>query len=240
MRSYFQYLLFLVGIILSLLITSCVKTVKDEKLQQVPQPLEKMKPGGHLYLLDNQTSQILIKVSKTGILANLGHNHLLLVKEVLGTIHLYDSIKQSRVYIRFPVAAIEVDPNDLRKLGGEDYLKPIGKKDKQSTYRNLLSKKVLNAKAFPFITLSSVQIVGVEPELVMTTLIQIKDQTRTFDIPINLERADNHLCVSGKLSFQQTDFAITPFSIFLGALQVADELKLNFKVCATRQQVNAA
>ena len=239
MRSYFQYLFFLPLLILSLLMTSCVAPIKEAKPKQGPQPLEQIKPGGHLYKIDNKASQVLIKVNKTGTLAFFGHNHLLLVKELQGTIHLYDSIAESRVYIRFPVVAIKVDPSDLRKQGGEDYIKPIGKKDKQATYRNMLSNKVLGTEVFPFVTLGSVRIIGTEPALIMTTSIQIRDQTRVFDIPINIERADNYLCVRGKFSFRQTDFAITPFSVFMGSLRVTDELNVDFKVCANRQDANA-
>lgn len=215
--------------------TSCVAPVKKIPAQPDAQPLPQIKPGGRLYKIDNQSSQVLIEVSKTGSLANLGHNHLLLVNELQGRIHLYEEIIQSRVYMRFPVTAIDVDDNELRKLAGENMKKPIGKKDKQATYVNMLSKKVLNAEVFPFVSLSSTAITGTIPNLIMTTRIQIRDQNRTIDIPINLKITDQQLCVQGTFFIRQSDFAIIPFNVFLGALKVADVLNINFKVCAQQQ-----
>lgn len=222
-----------------LFLAGCAAPVKAPLVVSVPEAPEEIEAGGQLYLVDNQSSQVIVEVGKTGSQSFLGHNHLLLIPELEGSVHLFDPIDKSRISIRVPVGTIVVDPVELRQKWGEKYKKSIGNKDKQATYNNMLSSKVLDSQNYSHLSLESAQITGTETGLIMTTRIKIRDQIRMLDIPLELELADKYLCVNGRFSVLQTDFGITPFSVFMGALSVEDEVKIDFSVCANLQESNA-
>jgi hypothetical protein len=64
--------------------------------------------------------------------------------------------------------------------------------------------------------------------------ITIRDQTRQVDVPASISYEEKRLVASGEFAIKQSDFGIQPFSVALGAVQVIDELKIKFKVVATR------
>jgi polyisoprenoid-binding protein YceI len=63
-------------------------------------------------------------------------------------------------------------------------------------------------------------------------MLTLHGQTRTLQVPAQVEADKQRMTVSGKLSFNQTDFGITPFSLFGGAIAVRDAVDLRFRIHA--------
>ena len=62
--------------------------------------------------------------------------------------------------------------------------------------------------------------------------ITLHGVARSVDVPTQIENAPNGLAASGTLSLLQSDFGITPMSVMGGAIQVLDQLDLQFRIVA--------
>jgi polyisoprenoid-binding protein YceI len=78
---------------------------------------------------------------------------------------------------------------------------------------------------------------GADAKLKQATLavaIGLHGQTRSFQVPAEIEADDKAITVSGRLAFNQTDFGITPYALLGGAIAVKDGLALRFRLRAKR------
>jgi len=66
--------------------------------------------------------------------------------------------------------------------------------------------------------------------------VVVRDQTRRVAVPLKYSFDGDALTTSGELTLRQTDFGLTPFSLFGGALRVEDEMKVKFRVVARASQ----
>ncbi|MGZ3236757.1 MAG: YceI family protein, partial [Burkholderiaceae bacterium] len=65
--------------------------------------------------------------------------------------------------------------------------------------------------------------------------ITLHGVTRNFEIPTQIETTPSRVSVAGRLTLNQTDFGIVPFSILGGAMQVQDRLDLRFRIIANQR-----
>jgi polyisoprenoid-binding protein YceI len=64
--------------------------------------------------------------------------------------------------------------------------------------------------------------------------VTLHGQTRTFQVPSEIDADEKAITVSGRLAFNQTDFGITPYALLGGAIAVKDGLALRFRIRAKR------
>src|SRR5437879_13838170 len=72
---------------------------------------------------------------------------------------------------------------------------------------------------------------GIVLELVQTT---VRGEVRAFTIPVSYRLTDGTVTASVEARLRQSELGLTPFSAMLGALQVQDEMRISFRVCARR------
>jgi len=65
--------------------------------------------------------------------------------------------------------------------------------------------------------------------------LTLHGQTRTLQVPAQIDADGKRVSVSGRLSFNQTDFGITPYSLFGGAIAVRDAVDLRFRIHAVAE-----
>jgi polyisoprenoid-binding protein YceI len=187
-----------------------------------------------LYRIDSSTSEVHILVYRGGPLARLGHNHVMLSREVTGEVWLADAIERSAFTLHMPVETLIIDDPQARGSEGPDFPIEVPDDAKQGTRKNMLSAAVLDAAQYRTVELRSIAISGTRTAPQLTLAVTIKDQTREVNVPISVRYEQNRLLATGEFAAKQTDFGIQPFSVGLGALQVVDELRIKFKVSATR------
>ena len=65
-----------------------------------------------------------------------------------------------------------------------------------------------------------------------TVRLDIAGHQSTMVVPITLDVEKAQILASGSVTLQQTALGLTPFSVFMGALQVQNELTVKFKLHA--------
>ena len=200
----------------------------------VPTPKAPEVKGATLYTVDPAASDVNVLVYRGGLMARLGHNHVMTAKSVKGKVSLHPDLAKSGFDLSFPVAELIVDDAQARKSAGEDFPGEIPQKDRDGTRTNMLKPEVLDGERFAYIKLSSVKIAGSLQSARALTRITIKDVSREVEVPVTIVTTPTRVTATGQFAIKQTDFGIKPFSIGLGALEVVDQVQIRFKVVATR------
>jgi polyisoprenoid-binding protein YceI len=194
-------------------------------------------PGSVLYSVDTAASQVLLEVYREGPMASLGHNHIIAVRELHGSVQLHDEITRSSFELQFPVAELSVDEPALRAQSGPDFSSIVNDSAREGTRSNMLGEKLLQAANNPDITLKSARIAVAGAGWIVTTRVSVRGQESLVDIPVQLQRQGDRLTASGEFAVLQTALGLTPYSALFGALRVADEIKVHFRIVAQRVQL---
>jgi hypothetical protein len=179
---------------------------------------------GNILKIEGNLSLLTITVRRGGVLAKLGHDHVVASHAIAG----YVDIAAKRADLYVPLAQLSVDEADLRTAAGFDSQPSI--EAIEGTKRNMLNK-VLETASFPY---ALIHITTDNANL--NVAITLHGTTHSYTVPALMESAADSMKVSGEMSIKQTDFGMTPYAILGGALQVEDKVDLQFKIIATRIQ----
>ncbi len=133
------------------------------------------------------------------------------------------------------MADLIVDDPEARRAAGTDFPPDVPDADKEGTRKNMLRTEVLDAETYPNVTVKSASIDGSLQAAKITARITIKSASRDVLVPTNIVVNGDRLTASGEFDVQQTDFGMKPFSVALGALEVADRLHVRFNLVAAKQ-----
>src|SRR6266705_2905718 len=156
---------------------------------------EALAQGKPVFRVDPAESLIVIEVRRSGSLARLGHDHVVASHEVGG-------------YVAPDEAA-------LRAEAGFD-TQPA-ESDIEGTRANML-EKVLEAERFPFALIRVSGADARQGDVALSVAITLHGNIRTLRVPARIDADAGGMNVSGRLSFDQTDFGITPYSLLGGAI----------------------
>jgi hypothetical protein len=95
---------------------------------------------------------------------------------------------------------------------------------------------VLNAADFPSLTIRSVAVAASSGSFEARVALEVAGHASTLVVPFMLETSPLRLVAQGELALRQSSIGLTPFSVFLGALKVQDELRVKFKFVAVRPE----
>jgi len=168
-------------------------------------------------------SLVVIEVRRAGPAAWLGHDHVVASHDLSG----YVSMDEGQADILVPLERLVVDEPELRSEAG--FNPQPSQQDIEATYLNM-QNKTLESGRFPFALIHIARLNIHRPELKVS--ITLHGVTRTYEIQAHIESVPHGVAVDGKISFKQTDFGITPFSVLGGAIQVRDKLDLRFHILA--------
>jgi hypothetical protein len=191
------------------------------------------------YRIDAQRSVVLILIYRDGRMAALGHNHVIAVRELSGDIVLAADLTQSSWQLDFPVAALSVDEPQLRAAQGADFQSAVDQVAIAGTRDHMLGPALLDAARFPTIHLQSLQL---QPhadaarsdgeDLLMTIRILVRDHSTEVQLPVSLQRSGDELIASGEFDLTHAQLGLTPYSVALGALRVAERMQVRFRLVA--------
>ena len=184
---------------------------------------EALAQGKPVFRVDPAESLIVIEVRRSGSLARLGHDHVVASHEVGG----YVAPDEGRADLYVALARLAVDEAALRAEAGFD-AQPT-ESDIEGTRANML-EKVLEAEKFPF---ALIRVSGADAgrgDVALSVAITLHGNTRTLRVPARIDADAGGMNVSGRLSFDQTDFGITPYSLLGGAIAVNNRVELRFRI----------
>ena len=185
--------------------------------------------GEVVYAIDSIASTAVVRVSRAGFLAALGHDHVVASHEVSGYALLPDpagTLSGARADLYLPLATVTVDEAELREAAGLD-TEPSAK-DIEATRANMF--KSIDAATYPWLTINVLMI----SDHALFANLNLQGVKRSYRIPVEIEFDDETLQVTGEFTLRQTEHGIKPFRAFGGAMRVADGLTVSFEIIARR------
>jgi polyisoprenoid-binding protein YceI len=187
------------------------------------------------YRVDGAVSLLQLYVYRAGALARLGHNHVVASRDLEGTIWYRDRQGRSAFRISVPVAQLTVDEPALREAAGEDFPGEIPPEDIEGTRSNMLGEAVLAADAHPTITAELVAVEEAGDALTATAAVTIRGRRRLMEFPVQLDVQGERLVASGETTVTHAELGLQPFSVMGGALSVAEEIGVSYRIVARRR-----
>src|SRR6266581_3811335 len=225
----------LLSTMLALTLAGCAPPVRERASAPAAPPaefpegyyLEAAARGRPVFRVDPAESLVVIEVRRAGSLARLGHDHVVASHEVGG----YVAPDEGRADLYVALERMAVDEAALRAEAGFD-TQPT-ESDIEGTRANMLVR-VLEADRFPF---ALIRVSGVDAsrgEATMSIAITLHGSTRTLQAPARIDADADRIEVTGRLSLDQTDFGITPYSVLGGVIAVRNGVDLRFRIQARR------
>jgi hypothetical protein len=223
-------------IVASLCLAAC-HTVPGVRARTAPAPAVATPTAGSVrYRIDAARSEVLILVYRDGRLASLGHNHVLAVRELSGEVVAAADLTQSSWQLDFPVAALSIDEPQLRAAQGAEFQTTVDTAAIAGTRDHMLGPMLLDAAHFPTIHLESAQARSEADGLRLSTRIVVRDHAAQVDVPLALQRSSDELIASGEFDLTHAQLGLTPYSVALGALRVADRMHVRYRLVAQRER----
>jgi polyisoprenoid-binding protein YceI len=191
--------------------------------------------GAVRYLVDAGRSEVLILVYRDGRMAALGHNHVVAVRQLSGEVVVAPDATQSSWQLDFPVAALSVDEPQLRAAQSAEFQTKVDNVAIAGTRDHMLGPLLLDAAQFPAIHLQSEQVRSEADGLRVSTRIVVRDHAVNVEVPVALQRSPDELVASGEFDLTHAELGLTPYSVALGALRVADRMHVRYRLVAQRE-----
>ncbi len=218
---------------IALLLAGCVPLVREPAPAAAPAEFpenyyrEAAAQGKPVYRVDPAESLVVIEVRRSGSLARLGHDHVVASHEVTG----YVAPQEGRADFYVVLDRLAVDEAALRTEAGFD-TQPT-ESDIEGTRANML-EKVLEAEKYPFALIRVSGDYATRRSATLAVTLTLHGSTRTLQVPAQIETGADRMSVTGRFSFDQTDFGITPYSLLGGAIAVKNGVELRFRMRARR------
>jgi polyisoprenoid-binding protein YceI len=136
--------------------------------------------------------------------------------------------------LEFPVAALSIDETALRAEQGEDFKATIDAASIDGTRGHMLGDRLLDAAHFPVIRLQSGPLSIEGDQWTANLSITVRDHVSTVLVPVSLAMDSDSLTASGEFDLTHSQLGLTPYSVGLGAIKVAETMHVRFRVLARR------
>ncbi len=167
---------------------------------------------------------------------SFAHDHVVRASEWAGTFtFLPDDASACAVDVDVVTGALINDETALRAAVGLD--SEMSERDRTSVRDSMLGEDQLDAANHPTLSFTSVACRGdldgagtMEVDGTLTIRGNSRPVTWTVEYAVD---GEGGMLARGSLTISQTDFDITPYQAFFGAVKVADEVDLAFELTAT-------
>lgn len=177
--------------------------------------------GDGTYAFGPPTGRLLIKTSRAGLGRKAGHDLTIEATRWSGNAVVVagDPGKSS--------VTVTVETGSLTVREGTGGLKPLTDADKAEIKRTLEEASLLHTAQHPTIAFRSTSITGTPGSFEITGDLTIKGQSH----PVTVHGgSDGDGMVCGWASLTQSTWRIKPYSAFLGALKIADDVRIEYAV----------
>ena len=201
---------------------------------QADSPVEAAGAGGSAvdYRISAADTRIVILVYRAGVLARLGHNHVISTTEVEGAVHFDGAQGSGRFVLEVPVETLEVDNPQLRELQDETFDTEPSAANIAGTRDNMLGPQLLESAAYPTVTVR-----GAAEDLTRAAVtFQVKEHsTEEIVVPLEVTVTEPSIRITGTMELTHQELGLTPFSALGGALRVAEVMDVHFDIRAVRE-----
>lgn len=168
------------------------------------------------YRLTPEAGELLVKTGRTGMGRRAGHDLVLEATRWQGEVTVATGKPEDSVVS----VVVDVDSLEVREgLGG---VKPLTDKDRADIRKTL--RDILDSETHPQITFNSTSVTRSLASVTVEGDLTIRGETEP--VAIDAEFTDDW--VRGRATVVQARWGIKPYSTFLGALKLADEVGVEF------------
>lgn len=189
--------------------------------------------GAERYAIVTDRSELRVLVYRAGPMARLGHNHVIRSRSLSGSVWLASPQSASLVSVILPVTTLEIDNPEVRAEEGEDFPGTLDEDARRGTRDNMLGESLLDAAHYPFIRLSCANLSDAAPRSIDCRM-SIAGNTAELRFPVTLTQSENRLRVTGERDVTHAELGLTPYSVGLGALSVAETFRVRYTIEAQR------
>jgi YceI-like domain len=190
------------------------------------------------YRIDAERSQVLVLVYRDGPMAKLGHNHVLAVHGLAGEVILLSDATDASFRLEFPVAAMSIDEPALRAEQGEEFSAKVDAASIEGTRGHMLGEQLLEANRFPLIRVQSHELRPEGDHWMVHLHISVRDHECSVEVPVVLSASAEELTAAGEFDLTHALLGLTPYSVGLGALRVAETIHIRYRLFAARQRAS--
>ncbi len=180
------------------------------------------------YILDKNASRFSVRVFAGGMLAAMGHNPTIAIRDFTGE-GSFDPAFPDQVSLRLQVRADSLEVTD-----------DIKSKDRREIESNM-NEKVLESSKYPTIVFESTQVSADQMaegryRVAINGNLSLHGAIRPIPVTAQVALLADTLRASGEFSILQSNYGIPPFTAVGGGLTIKDELKFSFDVVARKQE----
>ena len=192
-----------------------------------------LRRGDRVYAVDPARSLVTVIVHRGGTLARLGHDHVVAIRDVHGEV----DTTAGRADLYAPLDRMSVDEPALLREAHFDTQPSAA--DIAGTRTNML-ERVLHVERHPYVEVAVRRAGALHPGEAPASAhaqatIALNGVNREVPLRLTLSEHGDAFEASGSFAIDQTDFGLTPMSLFGGAITVEDRLELRFDVRARRE-----
>jgi polyisoprenoid-binding protein YceI len=173
------------------------------------------------YPLGPSTARLLIKTGRAGLGRRAGHDLTIEAARWSGEAALAVGAPDRSS------GSVTVETGSLKVREGKGGLKALTDADRAEIERTLADKALLHTAEHPTITFCSTRVTGTPQSFEITGDLTIKG--RTHPVTVHGEGNGDGL-LRGWAIVTQSTWGIKPYTAFLGALRLADEVRIEFEV----------
>lgn len=175
--------------------------------------------SGGRYRIGSSTGRLLVKTSRAGLGRKAGHDLTIEATRWTGeAVVALDDPSASSVTV-----IVETDSLEVRE--GTGGLKPLTDNDRAEIRKTFRTGALLDTAEHPTITFRSTRIMGTSEDFAVSGDLTIKG--RTHPVTVHGHTAEGGR-LRGHATLTQTTWGIKPYTAFLGALRLADEVRIEF------------
>jgi hypothetical protein len=171
-----------------------------------------------------------IYVYRSGKLARFGHNHIITSRDIFGYIMLGKDQGSSRLDLYFPVDTLSIDEPELRAAAGDDFSSQPSANDIAGTRKNMLGGKLLEADKFPSIRVRGTGPLGAAGNQTFKLTVDLVGKSIDLTVPAEVTVDDAGVAAHGTFELTHSELGLQPFSVMLGAIQVADKMSFSYDI----------
>ncbi|WP_405774926.1 YceI family protein [Streptomyces sp. NBC_01538] len=173
------------------------------------------------YRLGPSNARLLIKTGRTGLGRRAGHDLTIEAVRWSGKAVLAVGDPDNAS------VSVTVETGSLKVREGTGGLKALTDADRAEIERTLAKRDLLHTTEHPTITFRSTRVAGTPQSFEITGDLTIKGRTH----PVTVHGQGNgERLLRGWATVTQSTWGIKPYTAFLGALRLADEVRMEFEV----------
>lgn len=186
------------------------------------------------YLIDTQASILRVYVGRAGVLAGMGHNHVIVNHHLRGMITTDDAryLRQARLII--PAQNFSIDITEERQRAGSGFESMPTEKDRTATRNNMLGPSLLNAVVHPNILVSVNPPVQDEGDIFYPVSLSLAGMDIKLTIPAVAHVSPDRISVESHFVLKHHELGLEPYSVLGGMLSVADDIRFELILEAHR------